>query len=326
MSLKHITFSNISTDDNVSLASLSDCPDASSDISKHDMLLMSSGSTSASFGPSDPDTIVKSNISLELSSDHASSSKPRRRKRKSSVKNKSTEVSHEDNPAHKLTYNEFMFHPIKPGEEDTVLNYHPNQLVIKLLPKDYIYGCLTPYKQRAYKHDCPLIHNTAPNLDQYYKMFKVYQPDLLYKKSSDTPMPKDLFFTKLNRNFVINRVIPERTIKPKYWYHYNIETKKHEQWPLLQAQAEYCNLYQESIFDNYESKATFSILHSYAQQRDLKYPIIVCGYNVMNSFERKTRPDPPTMYRSTSSYTFEYAFVEMLVNYPVLSMCSWAKS
>lgn len=320
MSVKHITFENIATDDN-KILSLSDCSDDA--LSAHDVFIMSSDSENESIGPSDPEGLLNMSTISEQSSDHTET-KPKKRKR---VKHDEQEP---DKPkrkraVHKLKYNEFMFHPIKRGEEGTILKYHPDQLVIKLLPNDYVYTCLTPYKQRRYEHNCPFILNSAPSLDQYYQLFKIYKDDTIYNKRHEITMPKDSFFDEVNKKFISNTIVSKRLYKPIYWYHYDKVSKKHEQWPICRAQREYCKLYQESIFDNYESKTTFSIIHSYATHRKLEYPIIICGYDVENSFTSKTPIDPTVIYhRYSNKYTFEYAFVEMLVNYPVLSLCSWA--
>lgn len=361
MSANHISFANIVDDNKIEALSLSDCPDADSVASIHDTFFMSS--SSVSMQPSDPGKLLDMSMSSMQSSDSFAKHRKRRHKhhihkpivkqpdvedpitvdvpkpkrgrpKKAQVDSTTVEVKQADDPEpdnttvdelHRLTFAEFKYHPIKPGDEETVLKYHPDQLVIKLLPKNYIYECLTPYKTHYYEHNCPLIRNTAPTLDQYYQMFKVYRYDQLYDKYKNDTLPKDSFFAKLNKDFSSKHIIPKRMDTPKYWYHYNASSKTHEQWTMQQAQRQYCQLYQDSIFKDYESKTTFAIIHSYATHRDLKHPIIICGYNVPDSLNCKKPVDPTEMYQQFSfNYTFEYAFVEMLVNYPTLSLCSWS--
>ena len=224
-----------------------------------------------------------------------------------------------------LTEDDFRFSKIKMYTK--LPNFDEDQIIIKPLKGDKTYYPLSPMIHKCYiSHNIKNINNDAPTLEQFWQELKVFRNEVANEMKpliDREPLPE--FFTNANANFASSQNARRRKQKgkPLYYYHINEETGKVEHLDYKSARKIYCKKYEKTtLTKNSESLRLFQYLLSLCKNRNRNKPVIIRGYDVINSLEEPTNIEE--RYNDLSSpFGHEYCLAEMLIHYPNLENCVW---
>ena len=211
-----------------------------------------------------------------------------------------------------------------------------DDLVVLLINGSPFYelASIHPLKNKI-KHNCKMIQNECPTLEQYYQQFKVLKRDTKYDEKVISPTNRELtssFYKNIDDSFItcknamyFKHYMNERAtariraFKSYYWLYFN-ENGDIMKLTMKQAKKLYCKLYEHLVAGSH----LFKILHEQFKLRD-DVKIVIKSHGALekyNYFENK-KEFIDFFNNDSTDFSDCYCLAEMLINYPKLENCIW---
>lgn len=220
--------------------------------------------------------------------------------------------------------------------------FNCDDLVVMLINGTPYYqlSSIYPLKRRI-KHNCKLIPNDCPTLEQYYQQFKVLKRDISKKNDKVNKRVRDReldnsFYTNINNNFITSRYATYfkyytsmpmtahiRSSKVYYWVYFDDKTNELIKWDIQQAKRIYCKLYEHLVINT----TIFQLIHEqYKLNKELK--LIIKSHGALEKYTQFTnRQELMDFFNNpTTDFSDCYCLAEILINFPKLENCVWNKS